>query len=574
MIEREITPRLTALFRQYPFVTVTGPRQSGKTTLCRASFPDLEYANLEAPDQRDFAESDPKGFLARFGDGAIIDEIQRVPELLSYLQVVADERGGNGLFVLTGSEQFRLSDAINQSLAGRTALLRLLPFSMTERQRAGEPGAVDEILYSGFYPRIIDQRLNPTQALADYFETYVERDVRRMGEIRNLSNFRRFVRLCAGRVGQLINLSSLGADAGVSHTTAREWLTVLEASYILFQLPPYHANIGKRLVKSPKLYFCDTGLAAYLIGIENAGQVATHPLRGALFENAVVAEALKHRFNRGQQANLNFFRDSKGLECDLLCPAGGGIAAFEVKSGATVSSEHFQPLHRIAKLVPGVTSKTVVYGGATRQSRSDSEAIALADLPGTLKMLDVNMEIAAFVEENRGPAPDDADLLALDRAFSGHIRPVLDGLEPTLGPLANALFRRYSQVSFVGLDNAESNSSSLLETRHWETTKARHIVSQGFRLSRSRPLELRHLYRFGNYTGKGNAGFNLDLAIVWRLDGERVTRSIAIDGSPLPELAASVPYERLGDGNWAIDSTVAETGGRVMRRIGELSAAL
>ena len=279
MIEREITPRLTALFRQYPFVTVTGPRQSGKTTLCRASFPDLEYANLEAPDQRDFAESDPKGFLARFVDGAIIDEIQRVPELLSHLQVVADERGGNGLFVLTGSEQFRLSDAINQSLAGRTALLRLLPFSLTERQRAGEPGAVDEILYSGFYPRIIDQRLNPTQALADYFETYVERDVRRMGEIRNLSNFRRFVRLCAGRVGQLINLSSLGADAGVSHTTAREWLTVLEASYILFQLPPYHANISKRLVKSPKLYFCDTGLAAYLIGIENAGQVATHPSR-------------------------------------------------------------------------------------------------------------------------------------------------------------------------------------------------------------------------------------------------------------------------------------------------------
>ena len=573
MIEREITPRLTALFRQYPFVTVTGPRQSGKTTLCRAAFPDLECANLEAPDQRDFAESDPRGFLARFGDGAILDEIQRVPELLSYLQAIADERGGNGLFVLTGSEQFRLSDAVSQSLAGRTALLRLLPFSMTERQRAGAPGAVDEMLYCGFYPRIIDQHLNPTQALADYFETYVERDVRRLGEIRNLSNFRRFVRLCAGRVGQLINLSSLGADAGVSHTTAREWLTVLEASYILFQLPPYFANISKRLVKSPKLYFCDTGLAAYLIGIENAAQVATHPLRGALFENTVVAEALKHRFNRGQQANLNFFRDSKGLECDLLCPAGGGIAAFEVKSGATVSSEHFQPLHRVAELVPGVTSKTVVYGGAIRQSRSDSEAIALADLPGTLKMLDVNVEIAAFVEENRGPAPDDADLRALDRAFSRHIRPVLDGLEPTLGPLANALFRRYSQASFVRLDNAESNSSSLLEARHWETTKAKNIVSQGFRLSRSRPLELRHLYRFGNYTGKGRVGFNVELAIVWRLDGERLTRSIAIDGSPLPELAASVPYEELGIGNWAIDSTIAEIGGRIMRRIGELSAA-
>ena len=277
--------------------------------------------------------------------------------------------------------------------------------------------------------------------------------------------------------------------------------------------------------------------------------------------------------NRGQQANLNFFRDSKGLECDLFYPAGDGIAALEVKSGATVSSEHFQPLHRVAELVPGVTSKTVVYGGATRQSRSDSEAIALVDLPGTLKMLDVNTEIAAFVEANRGPAPGDADLQALDEAFTGHIRPVLDGLEPTLGPLANALFRRSSQASFVRLDNAESNSSSLLEARHWETTKARHIVSQGFRLSRSRPLELRHLYRFGNYTGRGSAGFNVELAMVWRLDGERLTRSIAIDGSPLPELAASVPYEGLDGGNRAMDSTVAEIGGRIMRRIGELSAA-
>ena len=224
MIDREITPRLTALFQQYPFVTVTGPRQSGKTTLCRAAFPDLGYANLEAPDQRDFAESDSRGYLAQFDDGAIIDEVQHVPALMSYLQVIADERGDYGLFVLTVSEQFRLSDAINQSLAGRTALLRLLPLSLTERQRAGVGGSIDDILYSGFYPHIIDQGLDPTQALGDYFETYVERDVR----------------LCAGRVGQLVNLSSLGADAGVSHTTAREWLTVLEASYIIFQLPPYH----------------------------------------------------------------------------------------------------------------------------------------------------------------------------------------------------------------------------------------------------------------------------------------------------------------------------------------------
>ena len=238
MIEREITPRLKALFEQYPFVTVTGPRQSGKTTLCRAAFPDLAYANLEAPDQREFAESDPRGFLAQLGEGAIIDEVQHVPDLLSYLQVLADEDGGSGLFVLTGSEQFRLSDSISQSLAGRTALLRLLPFSLAERQRTGASQTIDEIIFSGCYPRVVDQRLEPRQALGDYFETYVERDVRRLGGVRNLSSFRRFVRLCAGRVGQLVNLSSLGSDVGVSHTTAQEWLTILEASYIVFQLRP------------------------------------------------------------------------------------------------------------------------------------------------------------------------------------------------------------------------------------------------------------------------------------------------------------------------------------------------
>ena len=388
MIEREITPVLTSLFRQYPFVTVTGPRQSGKTTLCRSAFPDLEYANLEAPDQRAFAESDPRGFLSRLGEGGIIDEVQHVPELLSYLQVLADERGGNGLFVLTGSEQFSLSKAISQSLAGRTALLRLLPFSLAERQAAGASGAVDDVLYSGFYPRILDQGLDPQQALGDYLETYVERDVRRLGEIRNLSSFRRFLRLCAGRVGQLVNLTSLGSDAGVSRTTAREWLTVLETSYVVFQLQPYHANIRKRLVKSPKLYFYDVGLASYLIGIGHAEQIATHPLRGALFENAVVAEALKHRFNRGLRSNISFFRDARGLECDLLYEIGPGIGAIEIKAGATVASDFFQSLNRVAELVPGVSSKAVVYGGASRQSRSDCEVVPLNQSGELLARLD------------------------------------------------------------------------------------------------------------------------------------------------------------------------------------------
>ena len=388
MIERQITPRLVALFQQYPFVTVTGPRQSGKTTLCRATFSDLAYANLEAPDQRDFAESDPLRFLAQFESGAIIDEIQHIPALLSYLQVLADDKGLNSLFVLTGSEQFPLSDAISQSLAGRTALLRLLPFSLAERHRTGASSAIDDVLYSGFYPRIHDQGLVPHQALGDYFETYVERDVRRLGLTSNLSTFRRFVRLCAGRVGQLLNLSSLGADAGVTHTTARSWLSLLETSYVVFLVHPFHANIRKRLVKSPKLYFHDVGLASHLIGIENAGQVATHPLRGALFENAVVAEVLKHRFNLGHQSNLSFFRDARGLECDLLYETGRGIAAIEVKSGSTIASDYFASLNRISELVPEISTKTVVYGGSARQSRGDGEVVPLDEVSTVLETFD------------------------------------------------------------------------------------------------------------------------------------------------------------------------------------------
>ena len=388
MIRREMTPVLVKLFQQYPFVTMTGPRQSGKTTLCRMAFPHLNYVNLEAPDQREFAESDPRGFLARLGTGAILDEIQRVPNLPSYLQVLADEEGRNSLFVLTGSEQLRISESISQSLAGRTALLRLLPFSLAEREETGAGNAVDEILYSGFYPRIHDRELEPRQALGDYFETYVERDVRRIGEIRNLPGFRRFVRLCAGRVGQLVNLASLGADTGVSHTTARHWIALLEASYIVFRLPPFHANIRKRLVKSPKLYFYDVGLASYLIGIEHARQIATHPLRGPLFENAVVVETLKHRFNRGRRSNLSFFRDQRGLECDLLYETGDGIGAIEVKAGATIASDYFRALKRVVKVLPRISGKAVVYGGADRQFRRDAEVAPLADLPKVLERFD------------------------------------------------------------------------------------------------------------------------------------------------------------------------------------------
>lgn len=395
MIEREITPVLVGLFRQYPFVTVTGPRQSGKTTLCRAAFPGLPHVDLDAPDRRAFAESDPRGFLARFPQGAILDEIQRVPDLVSYLKVLADEDGGTGLLVLTGSEQFRLSETIGQSLAGRTALLRLLPFSLAERRRTGASDALDDILHSGFYPRIHDRGLDPTQALGDYLETYVERDVRRIGEIRDLSAFRRFVRLCAARVGQLADLGSLGSDAGVPQATARHWLTVLEASYVVFRLPPFFANIRKRLVKSPKLYFHDVGLAGHLLGIENAGQMAAHPARGPLFENAVVVEALKHRFNAGRRSNLSFFRDADGLECDLLYENGNGIGAIETKAGTRIRGSHLAALDRVAKLLPRVCAKAVVHGGKDRRSRGDCEVVPLEDLPALLARLDASPPLPA-----------------------------------------------------------------------------------------------------------------------------------------------------------------------------------
>jgi len=366
MIEREITPTLTSLFKQYPVVTVTGPRQSGKTTLCRSAFPDLAYFNLEQSDQREFAIEDPRGFLKGCGDGAVIDEIQRAPELVSYIQVIVDETRRNGRFVLTGSRQFRITEAVSQSLAGRTALLRLLPFSIQEALQARSELTADELIHTGFYPRIYDHDLDPTAALGDYFETYVERDLRQISEIRNLSAFRKFVRLCAGRTGQLLNLHSLGNDAGVSHTTARQWISILEASYIVFLLEPFHANISKRLIKSPKLYFFDVGLAAYLLGIETPRQVTTHPLKGFLFENLVVVEALKHRFNHGKRSNLSFYRDSSGTEVDLLYSLADQFLAVEIKAGETVSSSFFSNLRKLRKYLPErVADEILVHGAET-----------------------------------------------------------------------------------------------------------------------------------------------------------------------------------------------------------------
>lgn len=381
-IHRHLLEPLLDRARQYPVVTVTGPRQAGKTTLCQLAFPAKPYANLEQPDTRAFAQEDPLGFLSQFAGGAVIDEIQRVPELLSWIQVQVDKNQAAGQFILTGSHQFELMSAISQSLAGRTALLRLLPLSITEMRQAGLAGDTDRLLHAGGYPRIHAWGLDPATALGDYFETYVERDLRSLIELRNLNTFRRFVRLAAGRVGQILNLHSLAADTGVSDPTARQWMGLLEASFVVYLLQPWHANLGKRLTKSPKLYFYDVGLAAWLMGINQQEQIAAHPLRGNLFENLVVMEFVKHAEHHGERARLYFWRDSNGLEVDLLVENGmppGKLGLVEVKAGQTFASEWLASLRRVASVLGAETvqRQMVVYGGADHYLREGVEVVGL-----------------------------------------------------------------------------------------------------------------------------------------------------------------------------------------------------
>jgi predicted AAA+ superfamily ATPase len=347
----------------YPVITLTGPRQSGKTTLARAAFPDKPYVSLETPDEREFAVADPRGFLARWKAGAIIDEVQHVPALLSWIQSDVDAAGTTrsmGRFVLTGSQNFALMAHISQSLAGRSALVQLLPLSIAELKAAGQtPRDLDTLLLRGGYPALYARPLNPARWLADYTMSYLERDVRQITQVHDLSAFQRFLRLCAGRTGQLLNLASLAQDTGVAQSTARAWLSVLEASYIVHLLQPHHRNLGKRVVKMPKLYFVDVALAASLMGIQTTGQLAIHPLRGALFETLIVSEFLKTRFNSGFPSNLYFWRDNVGLEVDLLIDEPEGLRPIEIKSSATLTEDLFK----------GLRKWMAVAGAAARQPR-------------------------------------------------------------------------------------------------------------------------------------------------------------------------------------------------------------
>lgn len=387
MIARTLTAVLTRVATQYPVVSLTGPRQSGKTTLVRAAFPDAAYCSLEDPELRTFAGEDPRDFLAQYRDQVILDEIQRVPHLFSYIQTLVDEEDIPGRFILTGSQNFLLLESVSQSLAGRCAILHLLPFSIAELDgrpsldidRLGSPPPAPheprtddlmDVLVRGFYPRIHDKGLDPGRWLRDYVHTYVERDVRQILQVGDLEAFHRYVRLCAGRNGQLLNLSSLANDCGITHTTARRWLSVLEASFLVTLLRPYHDNFGKRLIKSPKLYFLDTGLLCYLLRIRSPDDLRLHASRGAVFESYVVSELLKNYLHRGEEPELYFWRDSAGHEIDIVVDQGLRRRAIEIKSGRTVTADFFRGLDYWRTLVADPEAPAaLVYGGERSYTR-------------------------------------------------------------------------------------------------------------------------------------------------------------------------------------------------------------
>lgn len=398
MIKREISKYLQYLSKKYPVITITGPRQSGKTTLARGFFKNYDYVNLENLRERNFASSDPEKFLARYSKGVIIDEVQYVPELTSFIQVIVDERKKNAMFVLTGSRNFSLIKSVSQSLSGRTSILELMPLSFSEINRSKykklflrgksksqikikeEKLQLDKLLYTGFFPKIYDKDINPTVYYADYVRTYIERDLRDIANIKDLSNFRKFIVLCASRAGQVLNLSNISSDLGVSSTTLKEWLSILEASYIIFLLKPFYGNINKQLIKSPKLYFTDTGLICYLLGIDNPNHLEDHPLRGNIFENLIISEILKYRLNNGRTINLNFYRD-KYKEVDLMYASANKFIVCEIKSAETISQDFFSGLNYIESLFPKqVHDKAIIYGGSETYEMNKIKILNLENL--------------------------------------------------------------------------------------------------------------------------------------------------------------------------------------------------
>jgi len=383
MPENLLYPRIAAktlqrLAKGFPIVGITGPRQAGKTTLARKHFADKAYVSLENPDNLDFAQTDPRGFLSQFPHGAVLDEVQRCPSLFSWLQGLVDEAQIMGQFILTGSQQFDFRAGISQTLAGRIGFIQLLPFSLGELKRHDNTlPALDALLHKGFYPPVHDRAVLPGDWYGSYVQTYLERDVQQLIRVRDLNQFRTFLRLCAGRTGQLVNFSSIGSDCGISYNTVKEWLSVLDASYITFQLPPHFRNFSKRLLKSPKLYFYDTGLLCWLLGIRDADQLSVNPLRGAIFENFVISEVMKTRFAHGEPSDLYFWRDHVGLEVNLVIDKGQTLWPVEIKSGQTIAADFFKNLDKWVSLAGEIAGHpSLVYGGAEDQARSQYRVLS------------------------------------------------------------------------------------------------------------------------------------------------------------------------------------------------------
>ena len=377
MIPRNAEKTLLELAQGYPLVGITGPRQSGKTTLARHLFKTKPYISLENPDIRELAQEDPRGFLKKYHKGAVFDEIQRAPELLSFLQEIVDTDNKPGRFIITGSQQFGLLSGITQSLAGRIALVQLLPFSYnecyTEDRTAPFP---DELFFTGLYPPVHDRSLAPGIWYGNYVQTYIERDVRQMVNIKDLGNFQRFLKLCAGRTGQLLNLSGLAADCGITHNTAKSWISILEASYILFLLRPHYRNYNKRLIKSPKLYFYDTGLLSWLLSIRSPDQLNIHSMRGPIFESFIISETVKSFFNKGLPHPLYFWRDRSGNEIDLLIEHGDRLQPVEIKSGQTLNRNFFKGVKKWMTLAgPAAIKPTLIYGGDEATTYNDIDAV-------------------------------------------------------------------------------------------------------------------------------------------------------------------------------------------------------
>lgn len=378
MVKRALSVKLKELVSKFPVVSIVGPRQSGKTTLVQNTFPGWEYVTLEDLDTREFALRDPRGFLATYSKSAIIDEVQRAPGLFSYIQTASDRKKKTGQFILTGSQNILLQENISQTLAGRVAILRLLPFSLDELRNTGyAPNSPDEYLFKGSYPRIYDKKINPVDWYPNYIQTYVERDVRLIKNISDLNAFQKFIKLCAGRIGQVLNLSSLGNDCGITHNTAKAWISILESAYIIFLLRPYYKNFNKRLIKMPKLYFYDTGLACSLLGIQNKQQLTTHYLSGSIFESFALSEIIKHRFNKGLEPHCYYWRDRTGNEVDCIVEIPGSLLQIEIKSSKTIANDFFNGLRYLNKVAGKVSgSSYLVYKGEENQKRSFAEVIS------------------------------------------------------------------------------------------------------------------------------------------------------------------------------------------------------